>query len=79
MDIMLLFLFFLSNPSATIILDRKETKGTVRKKNRLANTTDHCESSQTKEKTKWNQLNKIKENKNSFETWLKPICHEIET
>ena len=79
MDIMLLFLFFLSNPSATIILDRKETKGTVRKKNRLANTTDYCESSQTKEKTKWNQLNKIKENKNSFETWFKPICHKIET
>ena len=52
---MLLFLFFLSNPSATIILDRKETKGTVRKKNRLANTTTTV--SQVKQKKKQSEIN----------------------
>ena len=34
-------------------------------------------SRQTKEKTKWNQLNQVKENKNSFETSFKPMRHEI--
>ena len=31
----------------------------------------HYKSSQPKNKTKWNQLNQIKENKNSFETSFK--------
>ena len=46
---------------------RNETKGNLskkkQKKNWLTNKTDYYKSGQTKEKTKWNQLNEIKENK----------------
>ena len=38
---------------------------------RLTNTTDYYTSSQTEEKTKWNQLNQIKiKTKTSFETYF---------
>ena len=41
----------------------------------LTNTTDYYKSSQTKEKTKWNQLNWIKEIKSLFEKCFKPTWH----
>ena len=51
----------------------------IEAKNRLTNKTDYYKSSQTKGKTKWNQMNQIKENKISFETNFKPMRHEIKT
>ena len=54
---MLLFLFLLSNSFITVIIERNETKT---KKNRLTDKSDYYKSSQTKEKTKLNELNQIK-------------------
>ena len=47
--------------------------------NRLTNKTDYHKPSQTKEKTKWNQLNQIKKNKNWFEASSKSMWHKIKT
>ena len=46
---------------------------------RLTDKNDYYKSSQTKEKTKWNQLNQIKENKNSFETSFRPRNENLES
>ena len=59
---MLLFLFLI-----TVIVYRYETS-----KEQIKKKTDYYKSSQTKEKTKWNQLNKIKENKDSYKLSFKP-------
>ena len=71
---MLLSLFLLSNSFVTVIVDRNKTRSNLSK-----GKTDHYKESQTKEKTKWNQLNQIKENKNSLETIFKSIWDEIKT
>ena len=71
----------LSNSFVTVIVVRNETKGNLskkEKKNRLTDKTDNYYLlSQITEKTKWNQLNQIKENKNSFRTSFKSMWFEI--
>ena len=44
--------------------------------NRLTNKSDYHKSSQTKEKTMWDQHNQIKENKTSFERRFKPMWQQ---
>ena len=71
-----------SNFFVTVIVDKNETKINLKPKNRLTSKTDYYKASQTKEKnkkTKWNQLNQIKENKNSFGTSFKPMWHKRKT
>ena len=68
-----------SNFFVTVIVDKNETKINLKPKNRLTSKTDYYKASQTKEKnkkTKWNQLNQIKENKNSFGTSFKPMWYK---
>ena len=72
----------LSNSFVTVIVVRNETKSNLSKKikikNRLTDKTDNYYLlSQITEKTKWNQLNQIKENKNSFRASFKSMWFEI--
>ena len=66
----------LSNFTLTVIIGKNETKSNLSKK-RLASKTECYKTSHAKEKSKWNQLNQMNENKNSFETSFKSVWHEI--
>ena len=76
LPVMLLLWFLLSNFTVTVIIGKNETKSNLSKK-RWASKTECYKTNHAKEKSRWNQLNQINENKNSFGTSFEPMWHEI--